>query len=693
MKGWHLKFPKRKSLMIRVSIEKRKYLTLVCLIFSINGATGQGLPLDILLLSKSDELQTIRKVSIAAELLGLRLVKANPASEHDIVQLNREHKPVALILSESNAENLQSKQLLDLLQETNGHLAGILLSSLTSDFSAYLSDLTGTTTDFPIAAINKAADSVYRVGNSEICKELAGLEFPVVFASSTIRYAFRGSVPGEPLLYLDPGDNRDQFPIFLNLAGKLPIFLETGSTINSFPTSSRIFRPRFFFELAPTMMFLYKTLNSRCYHRDADDANLTIDDPWLRESYGFLNFAALLSEMQEHNFHTTIGFIPWNFQRNQEEVMALFRNNPRYFSLCVHGNDHDRHEFGRYSGTFFDFELNKSATEQEYNIYQALARIAAMEQKTDLRVDRVMVFPHGISPEKTLAMLRRSGFNATVNRSNVPLDAAMPEDVAFYLRPVSMRYADFASFSRTIPGNLQRIAMDLFLDNPVLLYAHHGFFEDGIDSFSSFAESINRLQPNIRWRSLGDVIDRSFWKKQTGVDTYEARVFAQRAVLENSEDSAIHFRVIKHSPALHDAYNVIVEEKPYPYEERDGEILLDLTVSAGDSVTVEYKPANEAVLNTPLVERDLRVALLRHLSDFRDNRLKELPMGNFLLAYYHKTGVVLFFLSLVSILGGSTALLIVVSILHRKKDFSHNAWQEEDDVMQTSTSFQRKDIQ
>src|SRR5579875_2046452 len=93
-----------------------------------------------------------------------------------------------------------------------------------------------------------------------------------------------------------------------------------------------------FSALAPFIMFLSYAAGDYKWHLDGHYANLTIDDPWLTESYGYLNYSAVLAEMEQHNFHTTIAFVPWNFDRSDPRVIVLFREHPDRFSISVHGN-------------------------------------------------------------------------------------------------------------------------------------------------------------------------------------------------------------------------------------------------------------------------------------------------------------------------------------------------------------------
>src|SRR5207249_3828831 len=120
------------------------------------------------------------------------------------------------------------------------------------------------------------------------------------------------------------------------------------------------------------------------------------------QPYGHLDYPALLEEMKKHNFHTTIAFIPWNFDRSDPLMAALFRGHPERFSVSLHGNDHAHREFG-------DYTVN-SLGDQVADIKQGVARMERFQALTGIPYDRFMVFPHGVAPEATFAALKEYGF-------------------------------------------------------------------------------------------------------------------------------------------------------------------------------------------------------------------------------------------------------------------------------------------
>ena len=67
--------------------------------------------------------------------------------------------------------------------------------------------------------------------------------------------------------------------------------------------------------------------------------------PGSTEPFGCLNYNDLLAEMDRHNFHTEIGFVPWNFDRSEPAIVNLFRSRSDRYSICFHGDDHKHQEF------------------------------------------------------------------------------------------------------------------------------------------------------------------------------------------------------------------------------------------------------------------------------------------------------------------------------------------------------------
>jgi hypothetical protein len=385
-------------------------------------------------------------------------------------------------------------------------------------------------------------------------------------------------------------------------------------------------------EALPFLMFLRYACGERCWQSPGYFANLTIDDPWLREPYGYLHFASLLTEMERANFHTTLAFIPWNYDRSQPGVISLFREHPDRFSISIHGNDHDHSEFGD----------PNSALHREADIVQGLARMEAFTRLTGIKYDPVMVFPHAIASDaETLAILKKHNFLSTINQSNVPLAMPFPKNLFFFLRSVTLDYADFPSVNRAAAyvQTESDFAIEMFLGNPLLLYGHHDLFQKGIDSFNGLAETINKLEPAVQWTTLG-AVSRHLYLTRTREDgDYDVLALSRSIELENPHDRAAAFHVLKPESFSFPIHRIMVDGGVYPFEKTDEGIALILEIPAGSerSIDIEYENGF-SVSSVDISKKTTRTKILRGLSDFRDIRLSSFPLGRTVINLFYGSG-------------------------------------------------------
>ncbi len=383
-----------------------------------------------------------------------------------------------------------------------------------------------------------------------------------------------------------------------------------------------------FTNLAPELMFLHYAGGVRVWHSPAHYANLTIDDAWLREPYGYVDYNGLLKEMQRHNFHTTIAFVPWNFDRSQPEVVSLFQKNEDRFSICIHGNNHDHQEFGAYD--------KKPLSGQENDVKQGLARMARFKELTQLSYDPVMVFPHSVSPAQTFAVLKRYNLWATANSLNVPMGSEPPSDAEFSLRTVTLEFANFPSmrrYSAEAPGPESQLAVDAFLGNPMLFYVHQAFFASGIGTFDGTADTVNRLEPGTKWRSLGDIARHLYLEKLRDDDNYDIRAFSSEIVLMNPHGAATFF--VQKDEDFTSPLTVLVDGKSYPYQRSGNKLLLSVEIGAGESRNIAVVYTNDLRLSDiDISKHSVRVRAIRYLSDFRDEVVSRTTAGRSLIRGY-----------------------------------------------------------
>ena len=346
--------------------------------------------------------------------------------------------------------------------------------------------------------------------------------------------------------------------------------------------------------------------------------------------------------MEKANFHTTIAFIPWNYERSEDEVVTLFREHPDRFSVSVHGNNHDHYEFYKYKTNLRDLWPAKPLRVQEENIVQAVARMERFRGLTGIDYDRVMVFPHTIAPVKTLWLLKKYGFLSTVNAGNVPLDAELPYEFGSKSHFEPLLFDNFVSLNRWSANNVSRdgIAYAIAQSKPLLFYVHHEFFENGIDAFNSIAEMVNSMDPRVQWKSLGYISRHLYLQKKRDDSYYDVRSFSRCIELENRQKSDLTYFVRKEESFSPTIRHVTVDGKTYPYERSGYNLSLTITIPAGQSRTInmEYENALD-VTSIDISKNDPHINKLRRLSDFRDITLSKNMLGRSVVDLYYKTGL------------------------------------------------------
>jgi len=245
------------------------------------------------------------------------------------------------------------------------------------------------------------------------------------------------------------------------------------------------------------MMFVRFAAGDNGWHSPGHYANLTVDDPWLTEPYGYLNYESLSAEMGKHNF-SYHHFVHRMELRpcSDPRLVSFIRGHSDRFSIAVHGNNHEP------SG--IRSIRQKPLAEQIANLQQALARMKKFQDLTGLRFDSVITFPQEVVPPlQTVRKLKEYGFAAAVNDGTVPLGSGQPSDPLFFFKPITSDFATFALVQRYLAEQSDpksMIAIQVFLDGPLLFYCHQDFFTSGIGAFNPIADTVNQLQPTpVGW--------------------------------------------------------------------------------------------------------------------------------------------------------------------------------------------------
>jgi hypothetical protein len=382
--------------------------------------------------------------------------------------------------------------------------------------------------------------------------------------------------------------------------------------LNEQVTSSSIVP--FFSRLAPLLMFLFRAGREHYWHNDTPRACVIIDDPLLRNRYGFLDFKELLELMQKEHFTTSIAFIPWNYRRSSSCTVELFERFPERYTLCVHGCDHT-------AGEFAERDLNLLCELAQ----KALERMHQHLQLTGVGFDNVMVFPQGRFSVRAMEALKASGYLAAVNSTPFPVDLnGEMLRLKDLLESAVTKFSGLALFGRRYPKDLAGLAFDLFLGKPALLVEHHGYFRNGYAPLAETVRRINGIEGRIQWGRLSTICSHACMKRRAENGEVQVRFYTDSFVLQNNSRQPQRYLLIRRGVCSAAPPDVTIDGIKVQTDRDSGELRFATELNAGQSVMIKVQCPNQPRSVSRSRRRPVRQAavfLRRHLSEFRDNYL------------------------------------------------------------------------
>jgi len=367
-----------------------------------------------------------------------------------------------------------------------------------------------------------------------------------------------------------------------------------------------------FLSAVPLVLYIKWAFPETCWNAPETNACLVIDDPVLKSSHGFVNFQELLSLMKRHNFGTNIAFIPWNWRRSAPEVVRLFRENPDRFSLSVHGCDHTRAEFG-----------SSDRQRLYWKAQQALERMNRHESITGIRHDGVMVFPQGIFSEAAMSALKHTDLIAAVNNDIISAD---PWPRAITVSDVwdiaVMRYSDFPIFTRRYPWEgIENFAFDALLGKPVIIIIHHDYCSDHCRRLVDFVDRLNALRCRPTWRSLGEVVRRSYRQREISPGAVEVEMYAAQLRLENRSHQRKRYLIRRRESEPSSIREIRAGSRNVAWSSTDGMVAFEIELNPGEKTIVSMAfhdlAGNGRYVDT--VSYRTKAMLRRYLCEVRDN--------------------------------------------------------------------------
>jgi hypothetical protein len=230
-------------------------------------------------------------------------------------------------------------------------------------------------------------------------------------------------------------------------------------------------------------------------------AAFVFDDPNLRRTrYGYIDYASLVRHADLHDYHCAMAMVPLDARACSAAAVAMFRARRDRLSLVFHGNDHVRSEL-----------MQPQSSQQALRLgAQALRRIERFELRTGLRVDRVMMPPHGMCSRVVTESLGALGFGALCAIHPCPwTEQPLPERLLAGWTPAEFidGCAVIPRFPLSVPAS--EIALRAFLEQPLVLYGHHDDLSGGLEPLAEATGIIHRLGA-VRWCALHEIMHANY---------------------------------------------------------------------------------------------------------------------------------------------------------------------------------------
>ncbi len=447
----------------------------------------------------------------------------------------------------------------------------------------------------------------------DICEGFAGLSFGPANPVNDRVFIGDDRSPVRKLISL----GGDAFMAALRRANSEILFVGSGDVTDLDHEAGAGWLTKHFSRFLPHAMALRHIFGEQCWRPVEQHASVIVDDPLLRLNYGFLNFETLLRLMNEHNFKTTIAFIPYNFRRSSSRITKMFRENTDRLALCFHGNDHTGAEFAATDPVLLNTMIE--AADRRMSILGAATRLAC---------DRVMVFPQGNFSLEAMAALKARGFDAAVNTVPHPRQEPVSLTIGEMAQPAVLRYAGFPLFLRRSSLNTQSpdIAFNLFFGRPILIVEHHDAFQNP-QSLTDAVARINSVAPRIRWSSAGTAVNNSVLRRRDSDGIYRVRAYSRTVRVSNDLTSRERFLVEWNQPdEAGEIENVLRNEKPCDLFRDHTGISASACLDPGNAESLSLIYRKTALAGARFgVRYAVRVFVRRRLSEVRDNYLSKSP--------------------------------------------------------------------
>ncbi len=283
-----------------------------------------------------------------------------------------------------------------------------------------------------------------------------------------------------------------------------------------------------FLRLMPLVHFLRGVTADEAWTPPPLRACCLFDDPNLHwRTYGYLDFHEIARSARAHGYHVSAAMVPIDAWMVWPETRRLFRSGRSQLSLALHGAEHTKDELGRL----------RDCGRARALLRHALRLVSRFESRTGIAVDRVMTPPHGACSEAAMREMSPLGIEAAAVSKPQPWLAGPPSGAP------SLRWgpADFSAGGIPVLPRwaiyypADEIVLRAFLDQPLILYAHHWDLaaRRGTGVLDERAAEIASLGA-VAWLPVGGIARTNFMTRLEGA-RLRIRPFSRRMTLDVPE--------------------------------------------------------------------------------------------------------------------------------------------------------------
>src|SRR5437660_11137761 len=126
-----------------------------------------------------------------------------------------------------------------------------------------------------------------------------------------------------------------------------------------------------------------------------------------------------------------------------------------------------------------------------------------------------MVCPQGIFSEDAMSVLKRTDLIGAVNNDVISAGPSRRAIRFGELWDVAIMGYGFPSFTRRYTWEgIENFAFDALLGKPAIVVIHHDYCSNHCSRLINFIERLNALESAPTWRSLGEVVRRSYRQRE-----------------------------------------------------------------------------------------------------------------------------------------------------------------------------------